>query len=439
LTVDGNTTLGNNAAVDLVTFNARVQSNVEPSANNAYDLGSSSLRWANIYGDNGSLSGGLTVAGTLNVGGGSLLQGNTVIGGAATDEVQFVGRVVTDVLPKTNNAYDLGSSSLRWANVYGVNGDFSTVTVSGLTPGSVIFAGTGGALSQNNAKFFWDNGNERLGIGTNTPAATLHVVGTGRFDGQLTVTTGGAAITGNSTVTGTLGVSSDVSVGGNLTVDGNTTLGNNAAVDLVTFNARVQSNVEPSANNAYDLGSSSLRWANVYGVNGDFSTVTVSGLTPGSVIFAGTGGALSQNNAKFFWDNGNERLGIGTNTPAATLHVVGTGRFDGQLTVTTGGAAITGNSTVTGTLGVSSDVSVGGNLTVDGNTTLGNNAAVDLVTFNARVQSNVEPSANNAYDLGSSSLRWANIYGVNGSLSGNLTVVRGRSTWVVGRCCRGIR
>jgi predicted acyltransferase (DUF342 family) len=417
LTVDGNTTLGNNAAVDLVTFNARVQSNVEPSANNAYDLGSSSLRWANIYGDNGSLSGGLTVAGTLNVGGGSLLQGNTVIGGAATDEVQFVGRVVTDVLPKTNNAYDLGSSSLRWANVYGVNGDFSTVTVSGLTPGSVIFAGTGGALSQNNAKFFWDNGNERLGIGTNTPAATLHVVGTGRFDGQLTVTTGGAAITGNSTVTGTLGVSSDVSVGGNLTVDGNTTLGNNAAVDLVTFNARVQSNVEPSANNAYDLGSSSLRWANVYGVNGDFSTVTVSGLTPGSVIFAGTGGALSQNNAKFFWDNGNERLGIGTNTPAATLHVVGTGRFDGQLTVTTGGAAITGNSTVTGTLGVSSDVSVGGNLTVDGNTTLGNNAAVDLVTFNARVQSNVEPSANNAYDLGSSSLRWANVYGVNGDFS----------------------
>jgi hypothetical protein len=65
-----------------------------------------------------------------------------------------------------------------------VNGDFSTVTVSGLTPGSVIFAGTGGALSQNNAKFFWDNGNERLGIGTNTPAATLHVVGTGALMGN---------------------------------------------------------------------------------------------------------------------------------------------------------------------------------------------------------------------------------------------------------------
>jgi hypothetical protein len=62
--------------------------------------------------------------------------------------------------------------------VYGVNGDFSTVTVSGLTPGSVIFAGTGGALSQENANFFCDDANNWLGIGTNTPATTLHVAGT---------------------------------------------------------------------------------------------------------------------------------------------------------------------------------------------------------------------------------------------------------------------
>jgi predicted acyltransferase (DUF342 family) len=595
---------------------------VLPGANNEYDLGASDARWANIYGVNGSLSGNLTVVGSLNVGSGSLLQGNTVIGGAATDEVHFVGRVATDVLPKTNNAYNLGSSSLRWANVYGVNGDFSTVRVSGLTPGSVIFAGAGGALSQNNAKFFWDNGNERLGIGTNAPAATLDVVGT-------------AQVSGNTSVGGNLSVGGDGSVTGNLTVAGNTTLGDNAAVDLVTLNARVQSHVVPSVdntydlgenttplrwrsgyfgtqvkvgasvslvaatnaleytggdgrisvvgasalrvstnglerlivsasghvlpganneydlgasdarwaniygvngslsgnltvvgslnvgsgsmlqgntviggaatdevhfvgrvatdvlpktNNAYNLGSSSLRWANVYGVNGDFSTVRVSGLTPGSVIFAGAGGALSQNNAKFFWDNGNERLGIGTNAPAATLDVVGT-------------AQVSGNTSVGGNLSVGGDGSVTGNLTVAGNTTLGDDAAVDLVTLNARVQSHVVPSvdntydlgenttplrwrsgyfgtqvkvgasvslvaatnaleytggdgrisvvgasalrvstnglerlivsasghvlpgANNEYDLGASDARWANIYGVNGSLSGNLTVV----------------
>jgi hypothetical protein len=107
----------------------------------------------------------------------------------------------------------------------------------------------------------------------------------------------------------------------------------------------------------------------------------------------------------------------------ARLHVVGTGRFDGQLTVTTGGAAITGNSTVTGTLTVSSDVSVGGDLTVAGNTTLGNNAAVDLVTFNARVQSDVVPSADNAYDLGAAGQRWKDgWFGGNVNVGGNLAV-----------------
>jgi hypothetical protein len=86
--------------------------------------------------------------------------------------------VVRDVGGRELNTHDLGSSSLRWRKVYGVNGDFSTVTVSGLTPGSVIFAGTGGALSQDNANFFWDDVNNRLGIETNAPTATLHVAGT---------------------------------------------------------------------------------------------------------------------------------------------------------------------------------------------------------------------------------------------------------------------
>lgn len=45
------------------------------------------------------------------------------------------------------------------------------------TPGSVIFAGANGQLSQNNSKFFWDITNQRHGIGTTTPNADLEVVG----------------------------------------------------------------------------------------------------------------------------------------------------------------------------------------------------------------------------------------------------------------------
>src|SRR5881296_2803393 len=47
------------------------------------------------------------------------------------------------------------------------------------TLGSVYFAGTGGAITQDNANFFWDNTNKRLGIGTTAPARALEIVKNG--------------------------------------------------------------------------------------------------------------------------------------------------------------------------------------------------------------------------------------------------------------------
>jgi hypothetical protein len=226
--------------------------------------------------------------------------------------------------------------------------------------------------------------NGAVGIGTNAPAfgSTLHI-----YDARTAAGTGATKviIQAGANQSGVNLLEWQDAVGtvlgridgaGNLFVNTNTTLGD-AAGDVVVFNARVGSHVVPSANNAYDLGENTtpLRWRNVYGVNGNFSTLTVSGLTQGSVIFAGTGGALSEDNSHFFWDDANNRLGIGTSLPSATLHVAGTAQ-------------------------------------VDGNTTLGDNAAVDRVTLNARVQSDVVPSADNTYDLGEDAtpLRWRSGY-----------------------------
>ncbi len=50
-----------------------------------------------------------------------------------------------------------------------------TGTGTQFTPGSVVFAGTGGVYTEDNANFFWDATNTRLGIGTVTPATNLHV------------------------------------------------------------------------------------------------------------------------------------------------------------------------------------------------------------------------------------------------------------------------
>jgi hypothetical protein len=47
---------------------------------------------------------------------------------------------------------------------------------SSLTTGSIPFIGTGGVLSENNTKLFWNDVNGRLGIGTNTPTAQIDSV-----------------------------------------------------------------------------------------------------------------------------------------------------------------------------------------------------------------------------------------------------------------------
>jgi hypothetical protein len=51
------------------------------------------------------------------------------------------------------------------------------LTISAFTAGSVIFSGAAGALSQDNSNFFWDDANNRLGLGTAVPAVTLDFLG----------------------------------------------------------------------------------------------------------------------------------------------------------------------------------------------------------------------------------------------------------------------
>lgn len=59
-----------------------------------------------------------------------------------------------------------------------------TATSTAFTAGSVVFAGASGTYTQDNANIFWDDANNRLGVGTASPIARLHV-GTGAGSGSL--------------------------------------------------------------------------------------------------------------------------------------------------------------------------------------------------------------------------------------------------------------
>jgi hypothetical protein len=58
-------------------------------------------------------------------------------------------------------------------------GNGGTGTTTTLTTGSIVFAGASGVYSQDNANLFWDDTNNRLGIGTSTPTEPLSVLSSG--------------------------------------------------------------------------------------------------------------------------------------------------------------------------------------------------------------------------------------------------------------------
>jgi hypothetical protein len=79
--------------------------------------------------------------------------------------------IVTSLVFSDANGFD-GTISLV--------GSVATLTITtALTQGSVPFIGASGALSQDNDNFFWDDTNNRLGIGTKLPTTALDVFGSG--------------------------------------------------------------------------------------------------------------------------------------------------------------------------------------------------------------------------------------------------------------------
>jgi len=85
--------------------------------------------------------------------------------------VELSPNIVTSLVFNDANGFD-GTISLV--------GSTATLTITtALTQGSVPFIGTSGALLQDNANFFWDDTNNRLGLGTNAPTTALDAFGSG--------------------------------------------------------------------------------------------------------------------------------------------------------------------------------------------------------------------------------------------------------------------
>jgi hypothetical protein len=84
------------------------------------DAAGTGVEWTNNVDLPGTLdvTGAATLDSTLSVAGQASLNGDVDLGNATSDTVSVTGRVDTDVVPSTDNARDLGTSALKWRQVY---------------------------------------------------------------------------------------------------------------------------------------------------------------------------------------------------------------------------------------------------------------------------------------------------------------------------------
>ena len=133
-----------------------------------------------------------------------------------------------DFVPTTNETYDLGSATKAWKEIFVSTSSINFVDPAGntvqtmkVTPDGVTFTSGSGAVANVSASII--------------SGSSLHIEG-------------GAKVTG------------DLTLGGKITMG-------DADSDDVVFEAEVSSSLIPNNDNAFDLGSSSKQWKDIY-VNG---------------------------------------------------------------------------------------------------------------------------------------------------------------------------
>jgi hypothetical protein len=119
VTFDGDVALGATSD-DLISFLGKVTSNVEPRADNTYDLGSASLQWKDIYVHGIGYIDQLGTDGdpvTAYISGGEI--DNTIIGSETAALATFTTVMVSaSIVPDESGGADLGTTSLEWGNIY---------------------------------------------------------------------------------------------------------------------------------------------------------------------------------------------------------------------------------------------------------------------------------------------------------------------------------
>jgi hypothetical protein len=283
-------------------------------------------------------------------------------------------------------------------------------TLSTMTAGSVLFAGTAGLVSQDNANLFWNNTDNRLGVGTATPAASLHIED-GPSGAAAPPSTAGLIVDRNDhshvTISGPTGAEKGVLFGNPTSAtDGAILYDNTSAARGMQLHAAGASRVAINAGSVIfgeDTFANTKTFTGVgdvemtkTGSNGGF-TVSSYGTGVTSVLALYSGRGTPASTAALVSTNQLGGIAFTGSTGAAANHFFAScqinatatenwssaSNFGGKLEfLTTTNAAGAGGRAVRLTIDHNGNATFAQALTCNGNLTAGDSTSVDLHTFN---------------------------------------------------------
>ena len=344
INLNGDVTIGD-SHTDTLTVNARTGFTTSITLTEFSATGIGTVGILTCTGD-ANIDGTLHVGGIQITGGASIGADITTRNLRATGLSTFVGAAVfgdtidvdgqaifDDITVSAASTFTGLIDANGGINVTGAESIFSSATVSDLTSGRVVLAGTSGALE--------DSGN--LTFDGSTLTVTGEVVvnsGVSTFAGPIDANVG-ADISGGSglvvsadglNVTGVSTFNNNVEFAGTIDVDGQTILDDVTVSAAATFTGAVDMN----------------GGLDVSGGETVLSSATVSDLTQNRVILAGASGALTDSGNLTFASNildvdgivdaATLRAPVGVVTALTSIDIVGTaGTFTSSLTMGSGG------------------------------------------------------------------------------------------------------
>ena len=350
---------------NIETYTASLSATFEEKASASHTLVSGSNQIVDFLDSQdvnlGGISGSsLDITGNAKIDGNLTLGGNITIGDGSADSLTINADIESDIRPNSDNTYDLGSTTLRFAEVHATS----------------LFGNVTGQINSTNGVI---SGSSQLDGTTIGNSADVSVSGSfsGSFFGD------GSGITGLSTtlsVSGSDGSNDTVSLlDGALSFAGGTGVSATVATDTVTVSVQDGSTSQK--------GIASFSSTN-FGVTSGNVTIK-SGGVPASALnadVAGTGISLDGVDNSIEVDYGST---AGTAVEGNTsLTVQGTSNeievSGGSVTLGSGGTVTVGlpnDVTIGNDLTITTDLSVGGNATITGNlSVLGTTTTIDSTT-----------------------------------------------------------